>query len=154
MEDSLKNALYYHLRTKLHNFLESSNIRIYPEFHYKDCKADLAIVKMNDDYGSTGHLKDDIETVLAIIEIKYKSDGNVKHFEDDVLKIKKYIDSNPKETTQYYLAFIHEIEFEFNEEDSWLTLKKQKWAKGRVTELSGYFVEGQNEMRWQVLSHI
>ncbi|MEQ6391395.1 hypothetical protein RZN22_19220, partial [Bacillaceae bacterium S4-13-58] len=33
-EDSLKNALYYHLRTKLHDFLETNNIRIFTEFHY------------------------------------------------------------------------------------------------------------------------
>ncbi|WP_090635323.1 hypothetical protein [Neobacillus massiliamazoniensis] len=51
------------------------------------------------------------------------------------------------------MAFVHEVEYEFIEQDSWLTSKQQKWAKGRLTELSGYYLEGQNDMRWQVLSH-
>ncbi|CRK83032.1 hypothetical protein [Neobacillus massiliamazoniensis] len=51
MEDSLKNALYFHLRTKLRNLIDSNNIRIYPEYHYKYYKADLAIVKLNDYLG-------------------------------------------------------------------------------------------------------
>jgi hypothetical protein len=153
MEDSLKNALYFHLRTRLSNLLDSNNIRIYPEYHYKDCKADLAIVKLNDNPGKSDHLRDDVASVLAINEIKYKSGSSIQPFEDDIQKIKKYVDMKPNDDTQYYLAFVHEAEYEFNEEDSWLTAEQQEWAKGRLTELSGNYIEGQDEISWQVLSH-
>ncbi|MBT2639831.1 hypothetical protein [Bacillus sp. ISL-39] len=150
-EDTLKNALYYHLRTELASLLEKHNLRIFTEFYYGGFIADLAIAKLNDDPGNKDHLKDDIENVLAIIELKYKSCGTMKFFEDDVLKIKNYIDAAPSATTQYYLAFIHEAEYECIEDDSWLTLEQQIWAKDRLTELSGHYIDG--EMTWTVLSH-
>lgn len=150
-EDTLKNALYYHLRTELASLLDQHNLRIYTEFHHGGFKADLAIVKLNEDPGNNDHLKDDIENVLAIIELKYKSCGTMKFFEDDVQKIKNYIDATPLATTQYYLAFIHEAEYEYIEDDSWLTLEQQVWAKDRLTELSGHYIDG--EMTWTVLSH-
>lgn len=150
-EDTLKNALYYHLRTELASLLEKHNLRIYTEFYHGGFIADLAIVKLNDEPGNKEHLKDDIENVLAIIELKYKSCSTMKFFEDDVLKIKSYIDATPSATAQYYLAFIHEAEYEYIEDDSWLTLEQQKWAKDRLTELSGHYIDG--EMKWTVLSH-
>lgn len=150
-EDTLKNALYYHLRTELASLLDQHNLRIYTEFHHGGFIADLAIVKLKDDPGDSDHLKDDIETVLAIIEMKYKACGTMKFFEDDVLKIKNYINATPLATTQYYLAFIHEVEYEYIEDDSWLTLEQQLWAKDRLTELSGHYID--EKMKWTVLSH-
>lgn len=150
-EDTLKNALYFHLRTELASLLEKHNLRIYTEFYHGGFIADLAIVKLNDDPGNNDHLKDDIENVLAIIEMKYKSCSTMKFFEEDVLKIKNYIDATPLANTQYYLAFIHESEYEYIEDDSWLTLEQQVWAKDRLTELSGHYIDG--EMTWTVLSH-
>lgn len=150
-EDTLKNALYYHLRTELASLLEKKNLRIFTEFYHGGFIADLAIVKLNDEPGYNDHLKDDIENVLAIIELKYKSCGTMKFFKDDVLKIKNYIDATPLASTQYYLAFIHEAEYEYIEDDSWLTLEQQVWAKDRLTELSGHYIDG--EMTWTVLSH-
>lgn len=59
MEDSLKNAHYYHhLRTELHDFLDRNNLRIYTEFHYYGFIADLAIVKLNDKPSNNDHLKE------------------------------------------------------------------------------------------------
>jgi hypothetical protein len=150
-EDTLKNALYYHLRTELASLLKKHNIRIYTEFHHGGFIADLAIVKLKDDPGNNVHLKHDIENVLAIIELKYKVNGPMRFFEDDVQKIKNYIDTTPLATTQYYLAFIHEVEYEYIENDSWLTLEQKVWAKDRLTELSGHYING--KMKWTVLSH-
>ncbi|MBT2642884.1 hypothetical protein J7I80_11655 [Bacillus sp. ISL-41] len=150
-EDTLKNALYYHLRNELASLFDQHNLRIYTEFHHGGFKADLAIVKLNDDPGNNDHLKDDIENVLAIIELKYKSCSTMKFFEEDVVKIKNYIDATPSATTQYYLAFIHEAEYEYIEDDSWLTLEQQVWAKDRLTELSGHYIDG--KMKWTVLSY-
>lgn len=67
------------------------------------------------------------------------------------MKIKGYIDKCPKDVTQYYLAFIHEIKYENIEEDSWLTTFQQKWENRRLSELSGHYING--EMQWKVLSH-
>jgi ribosomal protein S8 len=95
-EDTLKNAIYYHLHTKLNNFLTKNNLRIFTEYHHKGFIADLAIVKLTVDPGRNLHLKDDVESVLAVIEVKYKADGNEKPFVDDVRKIKSYIDTSLK----------------------------------------------------------
>ncbi|WP_428911987.1 hypothetical protein [Niallia sp. Krafla_26] len=151
-EDTLKNALYYHLRTELHHLLDYYNLRIYTEFHYQGFISDLAIVKLNDIPGNHDHLKEDVESILAIIEVKYKGNVNLKPFEDDVRKIQQYIE-NDTAITQYYLAFVHEVEYEYIDGDSWLTLEQKEWAKARLTELSGYFVEETDEMIWTVLSH-
>ncbi|MEQ6391398.1 hypothetical protein RZN22_19235, partial [Bacillaceae bacterium S4-13-58] len=128
----------------------TNNIRIFTEFHYRGFIADLAIVKLIDQPGNN-HLQEEVESVLAIIEVKYKRDGNEKPFVADVLKIKRYMDIVPNDMTQFYLAFIHEIEYENIEEDSWLTQSEQNWAKGRLTELSGNYVG--DEMTWKILSH-
>lgn len=150
-EDSLKNALYYHLRTKLNKLLIENNFRIYTEYHYKGFIADLAIVKLTENPGNNHHLKDDVEAVLAIVEIKYKSGWNAQPFMDDIQKIKSYLEKTPKDTAQYYLGFVHEIQYENIEGDSWLTKSQQKWAKGRLTEMSGHYIG--DEMVWNVLSY-
>ncbi|WP_096155698.1 hypothetical protein [Bacillus sp. FJAT-45066] len=150
-EDTLKNALYFHLRTSLNSFFMKNNIRIYTEFHYKGSIADIAMVKLKDKPGNSDHLKDDIESVLAIIEVKYKSCWNDKPFLDDILKVKDYMETLPQDTTQYYLAFVHEIEYENIAGDSWLTKQQKAWARGRLTELSGHYIGV--KMVWTVLSH-
>lgn len=150
-EDTLKNALYFHIRNNLSDsFLEKNRIRIFTEYHYKNGIADLAIVQLNKNIGGV-HLKDEVGNVLAIIEVKYKSASNALPFEKDVVKIKDYIETTPFDQTQYYLAFIHETDYENIDGDSWLTKAQQKWAKGRVTELSGYYLS--DEMVWTFLSH-
>jgi len=53
----------------------------------------------------------------------------------------------------YYLAFIHEVEYEVNSTLSWIDIEKSPWAKGRVVELNGYFVEGKQEPVWEVVSY-
>jgi hypothetical protein len=150
-EDTLKNALYYHLRRELKDtFLDENKIRIYTEFYYQNGIADLAIVKLKDEFGQA-HLKDEIDEVLAIIELKYKSGVSTAPFENDTQKVIQYIENN--DVTQFYLAFIHEVEYEMNSDDSWFTFEQQNLVKGRVTELSGYYIEGINQMIWQVNSH-
>lgn len=71
-EDSLKNSLYFHIRSKLGNVLRDNNLRIYPEFYFPELKyrADLAIVQM-DTESENYYLKDRIKEVVAIFELKY-----------------------------------------------------------------------------------
>lgn len=62
-EDTLKNALYYLLRTRLQHFFEQNTVRIYTEYFYKGFVADLAIVKLNVYPGNNDYLKDEVESV-------------------------------------------------------------------------------------------
>ena len=69
-EDSLKCAMYYHLRKKLDKLLRENHLRIYPEYYFKELKyrADIAIVEINDEmeYSWLGEqLKDDIHNMAA-----------------------------------------------------------------------------------------
>jgi hypothetical protein len=151
-EDTLKNSLYFHLRNELTDqFLEENNLRIYTEFHYKGFIADLAIVQLSEQLGKE-HLQDEIKSVLAIIEVKYKNGTSDLPFNHDVEKIKQYLAIQPIDLTLYYLAFVQEAYYEPNW-SSWLTDKQKIWAKDRVTELTGYFVEGQPQPVWRALTH-
>jgi hypothetical protein len=60
---------------------------------------------------------------------------------------------NTENSTQYYLAFVHEVVYKYIDGDSWLTLEQREGVKGKLTELSGYFIEETDEMIWTVLSH-
>lgn len=156
-EDTLKNAFYFHLRNKLKELLENNNIRIFTEFHDgelsgKGVIADIAIVKIGDN--EEGHIKDNIDKIYAIIELKHKgAQVPVNPFIADVEKSIKYIKDKALEGCQFYLGFIHEGEFDV-EEKSWLQSKKQaKLAQGRLTELSACYYEGQDEMVYTIISY-
>ncbi|MED4019017.1 hypothetical protein [Sutcliffiella cohnii] len=150
-EDTLKNAIYHHLRTELTDqFLVKNSIRIFTEYHYKNGIADIAVVQIKRN-SSNDYLSEQVENVLAIIEAKYKSGGSVAPFERDIIKIENYMNLGFSENTQYYLAFIHETEYAEESEESWLTPTQQKWAKGKVAELMAYYEYG--KLVWKVLSH-
>lgn len=142
-EGSLKCALYFHLRSELGDgWLNRHRIRIYSELHLeKQKRADLAFVKLVPQNEREGRfLGDCIEEVLAIIELKYKaSSANNNVFYKDVLKLKEYAKAYP--SAQLYTGFIQESSY--NELNcSWVDDKQTtKWAKGRVTELLGYWDE-------------
>lgn len=152
-EDTLKNALYFHLRTRLQNILAEHNIRIYTEYHYKGFISDIAVVKLKEDVGETEHLKDGVDSVLSIIEVKYKNGGSTAPFESDVSKIKQYIELKPLDKCQFYLAFIHEVVNDASSEKSWLTIDQKNWARGKLTELNGYFEDNNSELVVEILSH-
>lgn len=137
-EDTLKNCFYYHLRRKLGTkFLEDNNIRIFTEFNDSALKgsgfrADIAIVEMGkEDYT---YLGDNVKSIIAIIELKYKnSTCNYDVFFMDIEKVKNYIKSYHIDC-QYYLGFIHEKEHE--KETHWLDDRQTKnWASKKVTVL-------------------
>jgi len=142
LEDSLKNAFYYHLRSKLTDaFLKENKLRIYTELYtgYGE-RIDIAIVRIED--SKDVHLREQITEYLAVIELKHKG-GTVpiNPFLDDIDKMKMYLKRKDSNQCQYYLGFIHEAEYDL-EETSWLKPKQQKtWAKGNLTELSGFYNE-------------
>ena len=154
---NLKNAFYFHLRNKLKKLLVKNNIRIFTEFHDgklsgKGVIADIAIVKIGDT--EEGHIKDNIEKIYAMIELKYKgAQVPIDPFVSDVKKMVEYIKDKELEGCQFYLGLIHEGEFDIKE-ISWIQNKKQeRLVQGRLTELSACYYTNQDEMVYTIISY-
>ena len=140
-EDCLKNSFYYHLRRKLgDDFLEANRLQIFTEFndgplHGTGKRADIAIVKLmpEGEDGYPDHLRNYIEDVVAIIELKHKNGQSAtEEIYKDFQKLKDYIQKD-KIDCQYYEGVIHEVQWE---EKAWLDKRStNNWAKGKVTEL-------------------
>ena len=140
-EDCLKNCFYYHLRRRLgDDFLEENRLQIFTEFndgplHGTGKRADIAIVKLKEpgEEGYTSHLRNYIEDVIAIIELKHKNGfGTTEDINKDYTKIKDYIQKDKIEC-QYYTGVIHEVVWD---RKNWLDKRStNNWAKGKVTEL-------------------
>lgn len=153
-EDSLKNALYHHLRTRLNDaFLTEHNLRIYTEFSDGPLKktgkrADLAIVKVEDSE-EYAYIGDSVSEVIALFELKYKASYTaIKSIQEDVEKIKEYIEKD-KINCQYYLVGIREIDAEQNHYIN----ATDTWAKNRVTELTGSYESSSNSVIFSIYEH-
>jgi len=108
-------------------------------------RADIAIVKLKPKNEREGcFLRDCIEELLAIIELKFKgSSADSQVFYNDVYKLKEYAKSYPD--VQLYAGFIQESLYN-DSNCSWFDGRQtSKWAKGRVTELLGYWDEKNEE---------
>lgn len=153
-EDTLKNALYFHLRNKLGTVFAYNNIRIFTEF--TDCefkgkgyRPDIVISRVNMNAPSK-HRRYDVIECLAVIEIKYKT-GFTPHYDiiADYEKLKCYAQKLGV-TAKLYMATIWEYE---DETTTW-ERKNAAWAKGRLTELNASYVKGSShEMRFYVCPH-
>lgn len=150
-EDSLKCALYHHLRVQLEDILSEHNLRIYPEYYIPELKykSDIAIVKI-DPYDIKPKLKDMALNIEAIIEIKYDYamvESTIDAIKSDVSKLSDYLKRGV--TKRCYMACIFE-----NERESlrWLDQEDaDTWAKGKVTELSAGIVD--EYMTFEVFSY-
>lgn len=153
-EDSLKNSLYFHIRSKLQEVLKDNNVRIYPEYYFQELKyrADLAIVQV-DTESENYYLKDRVSEVVAIFELKYVNASNndeatEQWIMEDIKKFKRYIQEG-KLNAQFYFAVIYENE---RKRMNWMDQRSSKhWAKGRVTELDAAIVS--EEMQFEVYSY-
>lgn len=154
-EDTFKNELYRCIKNELgNNIFSQYGIRIYTEYEYCGKKADLAIVKMKDVIDTSKHIKENIEDVLAIFELKFKNGGyNEKHFMEDVQKIKYYRSHSINRDCQYYLGFIDENVYENDTNLSWLEEEDKEWASGFVTELSAFYLDEPGNMVWHIISY-
>lgn len=148
-EDTLKNAVYYHLRTALEQHDLLKNLRIFTEctyfgfnqIHHKcHMRPDMIIVNG--------------EKVIAIFEFKYKSakcydlEGEIYR---DYAKMNIYHRKNNclDGKCQFYVAAITPTDFDC---PAWLTKRQtNNWAKGRVTELNAYAPNG--EMKFDIISY-
>jgi hypothetical protein len=157
-EDSLKNALYHHLRARLDGY-KKDNIRIFTEFSDNLLKgtgvrADVAIVKLKDKL-EMPYLGDDIEEIISLIELKFNGDRCQPYqVMSDIDKAKKYIKELKMDNCQFYLGFLHECSYPIKE-IKWLDKRASStWAKGRVTELTACrFDEIGDEMQFVVQSY-
>ncbi len=153
-EDTLKNAIYFHLRNKLGNVFEENDIRIFTEF--TDCefkgtgyRPDMVIARVNMN-GESKYWGDDVIECLAIIEIKYKT-GFAPHNDiiSDYEKMKYYVQELDVEA-KLYMATIWEYE---DNVTTW-ERKNAAWAKGRLTELNASYVRNSDhEMQFYVYKH-
>lgn len=157
-EDCLKNCIYYHLRRRLgDDFLKENRLQIFTEFndgplHGTGKRADVAIVKLmpegKDGYSS--HLRNYIEDVVAIIELKHKNGQSAtEEIYKDFQKLKDYIQKD-KIDCQYYEGIIHEVQWG---EKAWLDKRSSNnWARGKVTELVASYNEDY-EIEFDVFSY-
>ncbi len=153
-EDTLKNAMYFHLRTKLGAVFDYNNIRIFTEF--SNCefqgmgkKVDIVIARVNFNAPDT-FLGNCIKETLAVIEIKFKA-GFASHkvIEQDFQKLKEYAEDIGIDA-KLYMATIWEYE---DDEVPWLT-ETQPWAQGRLTELNAsYKNDGSGEIQFYTHRH-
>lgn len=152
-EDSLKCALYFHLRKKLDIILRKNNLRIYPEFYFQELKykADLAIVRI-DENKEYHWLGDAVTEVVALFELKYtggEDAATINWIKNDLKKFHDYMDIPKLSRCQFYFAVIYESERNCL---NWLDTKsKNNWAKGRVTELDAGYIN--DEMIFEVFSY-
>ena len=157
-EDCLKNCFYYHLRRRLgDDFLEANNLQIFTEFndgplHGTRKRADIAIVRLKPEGkdGYPGHLRNYIEDVIAIIELKHKNGQSAtEEIYKDFEKLKNYMQQD-RIDCQYYEGVIHEV---YWEKKAWLDKRStNNWARGKVTELVASYNEDY-EMEFDVFSY-
>ena len=151
-EDTLKNALYFHLRNKLSALFEKYNLRIYTEFtddifKRTSCRPDLIIAEINPDL-EEDYLGKCVTRIVSIIEIKFQSNSYsaIKNIKSDYDKIHWYI-NNLSFDGKCYMATIWEAD---DKPTTWIR-KNAKWAKGKLTELNASYEN--DEMRFYVYEH-
>ncbi len=144
-EDTLKNALYFHLRTCFEKTPELEDFCIFTEcthygFSALNYTPDMVIVDIKTD------------KIVAVFELKYKS-RDCHYVEDlvyyDIRKLKDYM--NTLDTLhidcQLYITAITLGDFN---RPNWLD-GRSKWAKEKVTELIAY--EPQGLIEFTVIPH-
>lgn len=155
-EDTLKNALYFHIRKRIESLCEMYNLRIYTEYNVSvprqnNMRADIAIVEMDFDL-DVGRLSDRVKKVLAIIELKYANSPN--YISQDIGKIKTYKTISELEGCQYYMGVVNERRY--MERAFWLDKRQtNNWANGCVTELDAcrYINYNDGRMAFSVYSY-
>lgn len=144
-EDTMKNAIYFHLRKYFESTPEFNDLCIFTEctcygFSSLSYRPDMIIVDTKSD------------EIVAVFEMKYKSKYCYK-VEDlvyrDFKKLKSYMNTldTVHQKCQYYVVAITLGDFD---RANWLD-ERSKWAKGKVAELIAY--EPNGVLEFQVIPH-
>ena len=153
-EDTLKNAMYFHLRNRLGKLFDENDIRIFTEF--TDCKfkrsgyrPDMVIAKVDVD-SNANYWGDAVTECLAVIELKYKTGFTAsEEIYADYDKLQYYVETLGV-GSKLYMATIWEYE---DDESAWAE-EDSSWIKGRVTELNAsYKRNADNELQFYVVRH-
>ena len=153
-EDTLKNALYFHLRNQLKKLFDENDVRIFTEFTDGKFKGsgyrpDIVIARI-DPSKQVSYWGEAVTECLAVIEIKFKT-GFLPHaeIEADYEKLRYYAEDLDV-TGDLYMVTIWEYE---DNSTTWIR-KNAAWAKGIVTELNAsYEPSSDKQMRFYVYEH-
>ena len=138
-EDTLKNALYYHLRNRLGALLDENNIRIFTEYNEGEFKRngyrpDMIIARVDMDK-EVSRWADAVTEYLAVIELKYKMGFAAnKDISADYEKLQEYVKTLGV-GCKLYMATIWECE-----DDATAWTEDAEWNQGKVTELNASYV--------------
>ena len=152
-EDTLKNALYYHLRNRIGWLCDECDLRIFTEFTDDKFRGtgripDMVIARM-DMKKDVRYWGDAVTECLAVIEIKYKANaGASRDIFADYDKLRYFVEKLNVES-KLYMATIWECE---DDPTTW-ERKNAAWAKGKVTELNASFKRGTWDMQFYVAEH-
>ena len=152
-EDTLKNAMYFHLRNRIGWLCDECDLRIFTEFTDDKFRGtgripDMVIARM-DTQKEVQYWGNAVTECLAVIEIKYKANtGAVKDIEGDYDKLKYYAEDLNLDCN-LYMATIWECE---DDPTTWVP-EDEDWAKGKVTELNASFEPGTWNMRFYIAPH-
>ena len=152
-EDTLKNAMYFHLRNRIGWLCDECDIRIFTEFTDWKFKAtrkipDMVIAKV-DMAKDVSYLGDAVTECLAVIELKYKSGFAAnKDIYADYDKLRFYIEEL-NIGCKLYMGTIWEQE---DDATSW-ERKNAAWAKGKVTELNASLSRQDGNPQFYVSEH-
>ena len=155
-EDTFKNSLYFHIRTRLGALLEKYSIMIFTEFNtdkfrHTGFRADMVIAQIDFDKANNEFLGDCIKNYICILELKFKGDFKTAPdiIKEDYIKTKNYIKSlGLGDNCHYYVATI----WECYPDSKWWLAKETKWAKGKLTELNADF-NSKQEMNFYIREH-
>lgn len=147
-EDCLKMSFCYHLRRKLASVLRDNNLRIYTEKYFPAMrkKPDIIIAEIRNDFPENS-LYSSIreEDIVALLELKFRSDSSQSTsdwIQADIKKMKDYVQKSNVQC-QLYFAVIYEVECEWLH---WLDRRStNNWAAGTVTELDAGYIDGKME---------
>ena len=151
-EDTLKNAMYYHIRNRLGDtFIKDNHLAIFTEYHIDiNQKIDLVVVKLDVEKARNDYMGNCVEEIIAIVEIKYKKQSAAeKIFIDDVNKILNYTNKFKFEYTKFFLAFIRERYFYEDGVTNFLS-KFEDLPSGKIVELLSYGSLEESNMLWKV----
>ena len=152
-EDTLKNALYFHLRSKLGKLFDENDIRIFTEFtdwtfKHSGYRPDMVIARVNAD-SDESYWGNAVTNCLAVIELKYKTGFTAsEEIYADYDKLRYYVETLGVDS-KLYMATIWEYE---DDETAWA--EDADWLRGRVTELNAsYKRDSANEPQFYVYPH-
>lgn len=153
-EDALKCSFYYHLRRQLGDgWLRRHRMRIFPEYRLpRGHRVDIAVVRLLPKARrSEMHLSEALECIVAVLEFKYRQGAPVDPFYGDRRKLRHYAVAFPQ--SPLYAGFIHEDVYD-DSGAAWFDGRQTRaWARGRVTELLGYWSQKDGSYATRVLSY-